>query len=83
MQLQIRRITYAGPLRGVTATIDDKLRLGALVLLIRCVCVCVFGEALDVLLVTGVRGLLTVKHNQSRLLSEPRCPAAPVISLYA
>lgn len=42
------------------------------------VCVCVTGE---VYMVTGVRGLLTVKHNQSWLLSEPCCPAAPVISL--
>lgn len=41
---------------------DDKLRLGALVLL-----VCVGG------------GLLIVKHNQSGLLSEPCCPAAPLI----
>lgn len=44
MPLQIRRITYAGTAMGgggVATIIDDKLRLGALVLLIRRLCVCV------------------------------------------
>lgn len=45
------------------------------------VCECVWG-GWHFLVVTRVRGLSAVKHNQSCLLSEPCCPAALLISLH-